>query len=278
MLAWAMRGTLHLVAAEDYGPLVPLLTEPHVARSMRRLGQEGVSGDEAQRAVRLIQRMLEREGSLARSEIASRLSRRGVRTEGQAIAHLVWLAAADGTVCHGPDRGGERTFVLARDWLGRQEDAPDRDTVVSDLAVRYLRSHGPARPEDLAAWSGLRLTDARRAWKAIAARLDEVRSSVGPMWTLRSRRAADRPKGVVRLLPSFDEYLLGWKDRGFAVAPEHRTKVNAGGGWLHQVVVHDGRVVATWALEGTVRVRPFGRLSAAVRRGIEIESREVESF
>ena len=273
-----MRGTLHLVAAEDYGRLVPLLTEPHVARSMRRSEQEGVSGDDVGRAIRMIRRMLEREGPLTRPEIASRLSRAGIRTEGQAIAHLVWLAAADGTVCHGPDRDGERTFVLARDWLGPWEDVADGDTLLADLAVRYLRSHGPARPEDLAAWSGLRLAQVRRTWAAIAGRLDEVRTSAGPMWTPRSRGATESPAGVVRLLPALDEYLLGWKDRGFALRREHRAKVNAGGGWLHPVVVDDGRVVATWSLEGDLQIHPFGRLSAAARRGVEAEARDLESF
>src|SRR6266542_3450257 len=95
VLAWAMRGTLHLVAAEDHGWLVPLVVEPRVANAHRRLRQEGVSSDQAARALGLIERMLEREGPLLRRDVAARLRRRGIRTEGQAIAHLMWLAAAD---------------------------------------------------------------------------------------------------------------------------------------------------------------------------------------
>jgi hypothetical protein len=140
-----MRGTLHLVTADDHGRLVPLLTEPYVERSLRRLEEEGVTGDQPRRATRAIERMLERDGPLTRPEIAERLSRRAIRTEGQAIAHLMWLAAAKATVCYGPDRDGKRTFVLARDWIGAPT-AMDRDLILADLAVRYLRSHAPSGP------------------------------------------------------------------------------------------------------------------------------------
>ena len=88
VLTWAMRGTLHLIGTEDFGWLQPLVVEPRVSNAVRRLKEEGVSADQPSRAVRLIARMLGREGSLTRSEIGERLRRRGIRTEGQAIAHL----------------------------------------------------------------------------------------------------------------------------------------------------------------------------------------------
>lgn len=121
ILTWAMRGTLHLITAEDYGWLVPLVLEPREAHAHRRLRQEGVTAEQSEVAVRSIERMLERHGPLGRSEIAERLGRRGIRTEGQAMAHLLWLAAARRVVCHGPDRGRDQSFVLVRDWLGEPD-------------------------------------------------------------------------------------------------------------------------------------------------------------
>lgn len=281
LLTWAMRGTLHLVAAEDYARFVPLVTEPRVANAMRRLKQEGVTGDQRERALGLVEGMLERDGPLTRAEIAQRLSRHGVPTEGQAIAHLLWLAAAERDICHGPIRDGESTFVPVRDWIGRPR-AVERDAALEELAVRYLRSHAPARPEDLAAWSGIRVGDAKRAWRAISGRLVEIRAPGGPTWALRSG-TDDAPQAVLRLLPAFDEYLLGWRDRGFAVPSEHRTKVNAGGGWLHPVVLADGRVVGTWRAErkhdvARAEIRPFSRLSPAQRKGIASEAEDLASF
>jgi hypothetical protein len=281
VLTWAMRGTLHLVTSEDHRRFVPLLNEPHVARSRRRLNQEGVTGEQSERAVRVVTRMLEREGPLTRSDIAAHLRRRGVATEGQAIAHLVWLASSDGSVCFGPDRAGKRTHVLSRDWIGPPNQV-DRDRALADLAVRYLRSHSPATPDDLTVWSGLRRSDAKRAWAAVADRLVEVPTSAGPMWCLRPGvRAGCRMP--VRLLPAFDEYLLGWDDRDFAVAADQWRRINAGSGWLNPVVVEDGRVVATWKIErnarsGHIEVRPFGSTSTGFRKAASSEAEDVERF
>src|SRR2546425_2047232 len=167
VLTWAMRGTLHLVAAEDYGWLRPVVLEPRITNAERRLRQLGLSGDQPAKAVRAVERMLDRKGPLTRREILDGLRRLGLPTHDEAIAyHLVWLTSSGGGVCYGPSRGGDRCFVLVRDWIGEPK-AMDRDAALAELAVRYLAAHGPATPEDLAFWSGIRMGDARRAWRAI---------------------------------------------------------------------------------------------------------------
>ena len=281
VLTWAMRGTLHLITAEDYGWLVPLVLGPRVAHAHRRLRQEGVTAPQSEVAVRSIGRMLERNGPLGRSEIAERLRRRGIRTEGQAIAHILWLAAARGVICHGPDRGRDQRFVLVRDWLGEPEPM-ERDPALAELAVRYLAAHGPSEPADLALWSGIFVADARRAWTSIADRLVEVRTTNGIRWSLRSR-AGGAPRRLVRLLPAFDEYLLGWKDRETAVPTEHRAEVNRGGGWIRPVLLVDGRAVGTWSTNRTsnalrLEVRPFSPPATWIRSAIDAEAQDLGGF
>ena len=281
VLNWAMRGTLHLVAAEDHGWLLPLFHEPHVANAHRRLRQEGVPAGQPARALLLIERMLAAEGGLTRREIAERLERGGIHTKGQAIAHLVWLAAASGKVCFGPGRGGRQTFVLVRDWLGETEPRSKEDAL-RELAVRYLAAHGPAQPVDLAFWSGLRLGDARAAWTAIADRIVEVATSGGPCWRLRGK-AEPAPAGLVRLLPAFDEYPLGWRDRALIAAPENWKSVNRGGGWIYPALLHDGRLVGTWRTTSktsrmTIEVIPFAGLGTAVELGLEAERARLAKF
>ena len=281
VLTWAMRGTLHLIAADDYSWLVPLTTEPSVANAHRRLKQEGVPDAHVAKALPLIAQMLRREGPLTRAEIAERLVRKSIRTEGQAIAHLVWLAAAQGAICYGPGRDGDRCFVLVEDWLPKSK-AHDRDAALAELAVRYLRSHAPAAPADLAFWSGVRAGDANRAWKAIAHRLVEVETARGKRWMVRSKHKL-APNGIVRLLPAFDEYLLGWKDRDVAVLPEYRAKINRGGGWLHPVLTNDGQLVATWSMNRTpkvwrLQIAPFNELTTAVKRAAAADAKDIAVF
>lgn len=282
VLTWAMRGTLHLVTADDFDRVVPLVTEPHVGRSLRRLREEGVPPGDAERACNLIERMLSRDGPLTRAEIAARLRRRRIRTDGQAIAHLVWLAAAQRGVCFGPDRGGERTFVLARDWIGAPKRRTDHEDALRELALRYVRSHAPATAEDFSAWSGLRMRDARKAWAAMAPHATHVRTPFG-MMTSPQARLTEAPPGVMRLVPDLDEYLLGWRDRGFALPPEHRRDVNAGGGFVRPTVLLDGTAIATWRIERTpsravLDVRSFNRPTAATRRAVLAEANKLKAF
>ena len=150
-----------------------------------------------------------------------------------------------------------------------------------ELAIRYLRSHAPASPADLAFWSGIRIGDATRAWKAIAGRLVEVETAGGTRWKLRSKRT-EPPGGVVRLLPAFDEYLLGWKDRK-VVVPLDGARINRGGGWLHPVVLADGQLVATWSTTRSssalrLEVAPFMPLTATVKSAIAAEAKDIADF
>ena len=101
-------------------------------------------------------------------------------------------------------------------------------------------------------------------------------------WALRSQGEA-AAAGVVRLLPAFDEYVLGWRDRHFALPAEHWTKVNRGGGWVHPVVLQGGSLVATWWIGHTLKawrleISPFGRLAPAISRGAVNETRDISRF
>jgi Winged helix DNA-binding domain len=281
VLTWAMRGTLHLVAAEDVGWLTDLTVTSNQGSSNRRLREMGVGPDQTTRGVRAIERMLDRDGPLTRAEIGERLRRRGLPTEGQILPHLLWLAAARASVCFGPDRGGERTHVLVSDWLGAPRPM-DRDSALAELAVRYLRSHAPATPNDLSSWSGVGVSNAKRGWRAIEDRLVEVATARGPLWRLRAKEP-EAPRGLVRLLPSFDEYLLGWRNRSPVARPEHWRKIHPGAGWYHPAALVDGRGAGTWKADRgpevtRIEVRPFTRLSSADRRRLLAEAEALGAY
>ncbi len=202
---WLMRGTLHLVATDDYAWLHALTAPLSAATNRRRLAQLG--GD-AEAAEPVIVRALAAEGPLARGALGERLAAAGIRVEGQILPHLLALAAARGQVVLGPVRDGRQCFALARDWLGAPERAPDRDAALAELARRYLRAHGPATDGDLASWSGLPLRDARAGMAAIAAELEQD----GALVDL-ARRPAPPQRLPPRLLGAFDPYMLGWRER-----------------------------------------------------------------
>ncbi|RJL34105.1 winged helix DNA-binding domain-containing protein [Bailinhaonella thermotolerans] len=264
--AWGPRGTIHYVAADDLPWLLPLVGPPYENRSLRRLRQEGVTGPYDAVVPALAGR-----GPLTREELGERLRVLGVVAAGQGIVHLATLAACRGAVLLGPDRGGGPTYVHAADWLGREiAFEPDRDRALAELARRYLRSHAPAGPEDLAAWSGLPLGECRRAWRLAdlgdpgptgaaggADGSDGSDGSNGPEGSDGSEGGAEGRPGV-RLLPAFDEYLLGWRDRGPVLPARHAARVHPGGGILRATVTEDGLVTGTWRRPGgRVEIDPF---------------------
>jgi hypothetical protein len=142
LVTWLNRGTLHLVRSEDYPWLHALTTPPLLTSSARRLSQEGVPPDDADRAVATIERALAEEGPLTRAQLKERLDTADAPTGGQALIHLLFLVTLRGIAVRGPVVGKQHAYVLTRDWLGEPK-AVDRDTALAELARRYLVGHAP---------------------------------------------------------------------------------------------------------------------------------------
>ncbi|MBA2476429.1 MAG: winged helix DNA-binding domain-containing protein, partial [Actinobacteria bacterium] len=137
LVTWLNRGTLHLVHSEDYFWLQALMAPSSLAGNARRLAQEGVSPADADRGVAAIERSLADEGPLTRARLRERLAATGVRTEGQALVHVLMLACLRGIAVRGPIAGREHAYALVRDWLGRPATV-DRGAALAELARRYL--------------------------------------------------------------------------------------------------------------------------------------------
>lgn len=285
---WVMRGTLHLVAAEDVGWLRALLGPALIAGGRRRRLQLGLDEDMCTRGVQAIQAVLAAEGPLTRAELVERLAQRGIVLDArsQAPIHLLHYAALGGVVCYGPDRGHNApTYVLLRDWVAPQH-AVDAETALGELARRYLQAYGPALLDDFATWAGITLSRARAAWTLIARQIVEVKMAGRSAWLLAAHAAQlDEAFSVpltVRLLPSFDTYLLGYRQREALVAARFASRVNSGGGILYPIVVVDGRVAGTWRQQRkrvtTLVVDPFEEISAEVQAALEVEVVDVARF
>jgi hypothetical protein len=236
---WLMRGTLHLVRREDLWWLHALCAPRMEAGNRRRLGQLGVSEAQAERAVALIAAALE-DGPLERAALAERLAAGDIPVGGQRIVHLLARAAMLGVTV----LDGDRRFVRAS-----PPRPPDRDASLRELARRYLAAHPGADERDLAHWSGLPLSQVRRGMTAPP--------------------AVARGPAPLRLIPAYDELLLGWRDRSPTVPPALARRVHPGGGLLRAVVLEDGVAVGTWQLRGG-KVTVDGRIADQAALAAEI--------
>jgi Winged helix DNA-binding domain len=272
VITWLCRGTLHLVRSEDYPWLHALTTPQLFTANARRLAQEGVSAGAADRAVAVIVRSLADAGPLTRTQLGERIAAAGVRTEGQALVHLLMLACLRGHAVRGPMIARQQAYVLVRDWLG-EPAAVERERALAELARRYLDGHGPADERDLARWAGITLRDARAALGAIAS---ELRTRADG---LVEPAAGDRVPGPppVRLLGPFDPALLGWRSREWILGP-YDSKV-VGGGLFRAVALAGGGAIATWALrDGEVVLEPLLRLRREHAGPLAAEAADVVRF
>jgi hypothetical protein len=283
---WCMRGTLHIVTAEDFAWLVPLLGPHFILQTRHRYRQLGLDEDTCERGVRTIRDTLAAQGPLTRDDLARRLTAHGIPAEGQATIHLIRRAALSGIVCIGPDRGAKPTYVLIQDWLG-QDHALATETALAELARRYLAAYGPAGPGDLAAWSGLGIGQARQAWELIAGQLVQVEAGGSAAWMLKAHadRLHEPPVHlpIVRLLPKFDTYLLGYSGRDLIVGPQHAKRIHPGGGLLYPTLLVNGRAGGVWSTKRRgkrleVVVEPFAGLTAEIRHGLEAEVADLSRF
>ncbi len=274
LITWLNRGTLHLVRSEDY-PWLQALTAPRLmTSSARRLAQEGVTPDAAERGVQVIERTLADEGPLTRIQLRERIAAAGVRTEGQALVHLLLLASLRGLTVRGPMVGREHAYVLVRDWLDKPRPV-DRDRALRELARRYLAGHGPADDRDLAKWAGLPLRDARAGLKAIASELVRRRDGLLDLVVRPGPTAAELPPP--RLLGAFDPVLLGWVSREPLLAGA-RSIITVNGIFRPFALVR-GRAVGIWSMPaGKVALEPFVRLKREDAAALQADARAVVSY
>ena len=181
------------------------------------------------------------------------------------------------SLCHqlvrGPMRGNEHAFVAASQWLGDPPEPLPRPVALARMARRYLAGHGPADARDLAKWAGLTLGDARTALDAIAPELTEQPRGLVDLAGREVRAARPKP----RLLGPFDPLLLGWVSRETVVGPHHG--IVTSNGLFRACALVDGRVVATWGLNGTtLTVTLLEKVKAATVDALRREAADVLRF
>jgi hypothetical protein len=281
---WAMRGTLHLLAAGDVRWVVGLLGPVFAKAGRRRRDQLGLDDATCERAFAALGEVLGGGAALTRADLVARLREHGVDLDPrtQAPPHLLAYAANTGLICRGPDAAkDEPTYVLTAHHVPAAEPVARADAL-AELARRYLAGYGPASVADFRTWSGLSAGEARQGFAAVAGDAVEVTVDGDRLLALPDADL-DPPAPPARLLGHFDALLLGYRTRHLVLDPAHAKRVQAGGGFIQPIVLVGGRVVGTWALvrkggKATAVVSPFGRLPSGSRDALAAEAADLARY
>ena len=277
-----LRPTWHFVDPADIRWLLALTAPRVIARMAPYDRQLELDAETYRRSNAAITRALRDGRHSTREEIGHVLKEERIRTDSIRIAHLLMRAELDGIVCSGARRGKQFTYSLLEE---RIPSAPsmDRDEALLELTRRYFSTRGPATPQDFAWWSGLTVGDAKRGIDIAGTELrrDEIDGTA--YWVTKSVV----PPGGVRtahLLPNYDEYFIGYRDRGAILQLVRGVKPKATlNGLTAHVIAVDGQIVGGWkrALKRNgvaVELNPVITLTGAQRKAISIAAERYGAF
>lgn len=253
--SWPMRGTLHLVAPEDLRWMLDLTAERLTRSVAGRHRQLEITWADVEKARDLALDRILADGPISRAALFKVFDDGGQPTQGQRGIHLLGSLCRHGWLVLGPLAGNQQLIAAFHEWIPVSRSL-EREAALAEFLLRYFRSHGPATLRDFAWWTQLPLTEVRTAFELVRRELVELEFGGTSYW-LSPEVAALLESGVpggrsVHLLPGFDEFVLGYTDRSLVLAPEHFDLIVPGGnGVFKKTVVAAGKVVGTWALQGT---------------------------
>jgi hypothetical protein len=274
-----MRSTIHLVTAERFFQLRPLL-QPVLVRTLQAaFGRhlERIDRD----AVAAHGRALLEERPLTLGEIGTLLATRWRNRDAAALANVVRALVP---LVQVPPRGiwgegGAPTHVAAETWLGR----PLAPVAVEPMIKQYLSAFGPATIMDIQKWSGLtRLRDVveRLRGELLTFGDDEGRELFDVPDAPRPDAGEPAP---TRLLPEFDNVLLSYADHSRILAQDDRKTVFTQNGIIRATFLVDGFVAGTWRVDwandsATLVIEPLRRLTPMQRAELAAEGRQLIAF
>lgn len=280
---WAMRGTLHLLAPEDAGIFLSLIA---AGKSWERPSWQkyfGVTPKQLNALREVVREALDGK-ALTRGElITAVIARRGYGHLGDALLSgwgtLLKPYAWQGDLCFGPSQGNRVTFTTPRSASSRWAGVPDPDDAAPAAIAAYLQAYGPATADSFAVWMGSGRIGKRRlrAWlDALGPRLAEVEVGGERAYVLAQdldELLSTKPTRALRLLPGFDQFVMGpGTGDGHVVPPRRRAAVSKQSGWIAPVVLAGGVVHATWAVSGErIQVGWFKEAGAVQRTALQAE-------
>ena len=240
-----MRPTWHFVSPDDIYWLLELTAKQIKSTTKSRHRDLGLTESELKKSKEVLIKSLEGNRALTREELSDQLNSVGINTFEQRLPHILMDAEIDAIICNGAMQGKKQTYALLEERVPVKK-LLSKDEALALLAKKYFTCHGPATLPDFVWWSGLPVTDARKALEMNKSILISETIEAETYWFADSfSRAASLPDSVY-LLPAFDEYLISYKNRSAAITLGNHTKAISNNGIFRPVIVVNGQISGLW--------------------------------
>lgn len=282
------RGTLQVTASEEMHWLSALMTPRSNAAAVKRRSTIGVTDAMVEAVGEVMRSELEGGRVRTRPELVAACAEAGIALDGARAGHVLRHHTEVMTIVFAGISGGVDSFALAEEWIPRRRE-PTGPDALAELATRYFTTRGPATLQCLAWWANLPMGAVRQAIAAAGPALEEIDVAGGRSVVATGSVSLDSAEvdGILAeplLLPSFDEYLLSYRDRSAVISPEGLTAVIPGrNGMFKPVVVVGGEVVGIWSRRltsdtVTVTIEPFEELASAAHDGLARRADDYGAF
>ena len=195
-----------------------------------------------------------------------------------------------GDLCQGPPQGAKVTFARPDQWVEGWREVDEREALL-EVCRRFLRTFGPSRPGAFGEWFSPALASAaaRQVFDTLGDELEAVDVEGHAAYVLAGDTAFGGPGGGLRLLPEYDAYVMGFREREHLVPKAVRHRVAAGGRGRYEgpagvlFVLLDGVASGLWRRRKKGRrveldVAPTRRLTRAQRAELDAEAERIGSF
>ena len=269
---WAMRGTFHFVAASDIRWILALLAPRIIERNARRYRELELDEETLMESNEVLKNALQDGSHLNRRELLAILQKKGVSTEGQRAHYILQRASLDGLICQEVMHTNNNPIYMSMDELPETKILT-RHEALAELTKRYFTSHGPATLQDFVWWSGLLTKDAKAGMGSIESSLTSETIDGKTYWYSPSKQDIEFSSPTAHLLPSFDEYIVGYKDRSASLEKMHSKKKNIEN-IMYPTIALDGQIVGTWKRkfkgnEVIMDLKPFTAFNPAENEALD---------
>lgn len=240
-----MRPTWHFAAAVDIHWMLDL-TAPQIRKVMKTNDKRLELNDTVYSTTNaMLEKVLSNELNMTREELVVEFDNIHIRTDENRLSHIMMRAELDGVVCSGPLKGNKLTYSLLTDRVP-EKNVFTREEALAELAMRYFKSHCPATLRDFIWWSGLSITEARRALESVKMAFISETIENETYWITNSFKGTPTTTPSVHLLPAYDEYLISYANRSASLEGIDNKKTISDNGIFRPIIVAGGQVKGLW--------------------------------
>lgn len=245
-----LRPTWHFVSPTDIRWLL-MLTGPRVQAGNAFMYRK-MELDRAtfKKSNAVLEKVLQGGAQLTRTEFASAFEQKGIFTkDGIRLGLLMMNAELDGVICSGARRGKQFTYALLEERVPLVKSI-SREEALAELSKRYFNTRGPATIQDFAWWSGLTMSDAKNGIEMNQSQFKSEAINDQTYWFNESKSSTKVKSLTAYLLPNYDEYFIGFKDRSAIGGRVSWSNLDeSSSAFIAHILFIDGQIVGGWRRE-----------------------------